>query len=86
MALAAGLAVLALAWRSGRVRPGRAQRRAPVAAALIVLGCAVLAVPQGTRSHLMTIFRGTGEGSATYRIDTAGATLRMAAARPLLGP
>ncbi len=86
VALAAGLACLCLgAWAGSR-----AERRRPAtlllggAAVIVVLGFAVAVVPEATRTHLSSLLRGP-DASGTYRIDTAAATLRLAASRPLLG-
>lgn len=85
VALAAGFAVLGgLSWAGQKMRTGRSLVAAG-AAGLVVLAFAIAAVPAPTRSHLRTLLRGRSEASGAYRVDMAVATLRLAAARPLLG-
>ena len=44
-----------------------------------------LAIPASSRRHLATAFAGPVDGSGSYRVDVAAATLRAFADRPLLG-
>jgi O-antigen ligase len=88
VALVAGLTMMAVLWAGAPSRQGRSPRRLLWAAALsvvIVLGFGLAAVPGSTRSHLGTVLRGRTDGSGAYRADVAAATVRLAAARPLVG-
>jgi O-antigen ligase len=87
LALALGLAVMALAWagssRSGRVPPARLL---PVGGlAVVVLAFGVAVIPRTSRMHLATLARGPVDASGAYRTDIAAATLRLAAAHPIVG-
>ncbi len=90
VALAAGIlflaALTAAYWRSGEGLPVRLWRLAVAAfGALLVLAFALGVVSPSARRHLATLFSPTGDSSGSYRIDTARATLRLLAERPLLG-
>jgi O-antigen ligase len=88
LALAGGLAVLAAlsAWssRRGSSRPRR-MAAAMALVALAVLAFGLFAIPQSARQHLATLLRGTADLSGELRVDLAASTLRLIAARPLLG-
>jgi O-antigen ligase len=92
LALGAGLAaLLALraleaGWREQRAGlPGLAWGAGVMLAT--GLGAAFLLVPGETRAHLLGTFTGAGaaDTSSQYRLDTAAATLRLFASRPLVG-
>ena len=87
VALAGGLLVAGTLWaRAASHRAGRPLRLAPLAfGAVVVIAFGLAVVPENTRAHLATIFRGGGDGSGDYRLDVARDTLRLAAARPVLG-
>lgn len=87
IALAAGLAVAGTLWaRAASHRRGVRLRVAPlVLGGLVVLAFALAVVPEGTRAHLATIFGGRPDASGDYRVDVARDTLRLWAARPVLG-
>jgi O-antigen ligase len=90
VALAAGVlfcaAVTGVYWRAGDSAPART-RRLGIAAlvAVLVLGFALTVVSSPARRHLATLLAPSGDSSGSYRIDTARATLRLFAERPLLG-
>jgi len=86
IALAAGLAVAGGLWARAASHRGVRLRAAPLAAGvLVVLAFGLAVVPEGTRAHLGTIFRGRPDSSGDYRLDVARDTLRLWAAHPLLG-
>jgi tetratricopeptide (TPR) repeat protein len=88
VALAAGLVGLGVAsWAVGTpgAKPARTALTAGATAAVLVLTFGVVAVPQATREHLLTLVHGPVDTSGEYRVDMAAATLRLAAAHPLLG-
>jgi O-antigen ligase len=88
IALAAGLATLAAlaaASRGGRTAGGRGPVLIAAGLAVLVVGFGLAAVPETTRAHLATVFRGPADGSGTYRVDVAAATWRLFAARPVTG-
>lgn len=70
--------------KAGRSRPLRSLAAIVVGAGLLV-GFALLAVSPSARSHLATILSGSSGPSGGYRRSIAAATLRLFAARPLLG-
>jgi len=87
IALAAGLLVAGGLWaRAASHRGGARLRVAPlVIGVLIVLAFGLAVVPDDTRAHLATIFRGRPDASGDYRLDVARDTLRLWTARPVLG-
>jgi tetratricopeptide (TPR) repeat protein len=87
VALAGGLLVAGTLWaRAASHRAGKTLRLAPLAfGAVVVIAFGLAVVPEKTRAHLATIFRGGGDTSGDYRLDVARDTLRLAAARPILG-
>jgi len=87
IALAAGLLVAGGLWaRAASPRGGARLRVAPlVIGVLIVLAFGLAVVPDDTRAHLATIFRGRPDASGDYRLDVARDTLRLWTARPVLG-
>ena len=87
IALAAGLLVAGGLWaRAASHRDGARLRVAPlVIGVLIVLAFGLAVVPDDTRAHLATIFRGRPDASGDYRLDVARDTLRLWTARPVLG-
>jgi tetratricopeptide (TPR) repeat protein len=87
VALAGGLLVAGMLWaRVASHRPGRTLRVAPLAfGAVVVIAFGLAVVPENTRAHLATLFRGGGDASGDYRLDVARDTLRLAVSRPVLG-
>jgi O-antigen ligase len=86
LALAAGLALLAVLATSGRRERGaRRPWRAVALLAALALAFGLAVAPSATRAHLLTLLSGPTDPSGQYRLDTLGATLRAALARPLLG-
>jgi O-antigen ligase len=88
VALLAGLLALGGLWLlATAARGGRLRRVAPlmVIAALAVAAFGWFAIPAPARRHLGTAFAGPVDGSGSYRVDVAAATLRAFADRPLAG-
>jgi O-antigen ligase len=87
VALAAGLLVSGGLWaRVAAHRGGARLRVAPlVVGVVIVLAFGLAVVPDNTRAHLATIFRGRPDASGDYRLDVARDTLRLWTAHPVLG-
>jgi tetratricopeptide (TPR) repeat protein len=87
VALLAGLLVAGVLWaRAASHRGGTRLRVAPlVVGVLIVLAFGLAVVPDNTRAHLATIFRGRVDASGDYRLDVARDTVRLWAAHPVLG-
>jgi O-antigen ligase len=86
LALACGMALAAiLAAASPADRRGPSGWRPIALAAALALAFGLAVVPRGTRAHLATLLVGPADASGQYRLDTSAATLRAAAARPLLG-
>ena len=86
IALAAGLLVAGVLWARAASHRGGARRLAPLAiGVLVVLAFGLAVVPDETRAHLATIFRGRTDSSGDYRLDVARDTLRLWAAHPVLG-
>jgi O-antigen ligase/polysaccharide polymerase Wzy-like membrane protein len=89
IALAAGLFVLGLLAATALFRrDSRSGGRRLVLTAVcivVVLGFAWLSVAASARRHLLTLLSGPSDASGSYRVATAAATLRLAAAHPLLG-
>jgi O-antigen ligase len=86
--LVGGLAVLTVLWTAAVSEGGRVPRKALALAgvlALAVLGFALAVIPASTRAHLATLRHGPSDGSGAYRLDVAADTLRLAAARPVMG-
>lgn len=80
----AGLAATAL-FGSGSLRN---RPKTVVYAVLVASGALAfswLAVSASARQHLSTILSGPSDSSASYRLEMATATLRLAASRPLVG-
>ena len=87
IALAAGLLLAGGLWaRAASHRGGHRLRAVPLAVGvLVVLAFGLAVVPDDTRAHLATIFRGRPDASGDYRLDVARDTLRLWAAHPVLG-
>lgn len=79
----------ALATRLWASEAGGGSRRrsalAGAALAALVVGFALLTVTPAARQRLATLLTGPGDGSVSYRLDTARATLRLFLDAPLLG-
>jgi hypothetical protein len=86
-ALAAAMTSLGLLWwiRHHRCEERRLDWVVACVASAAVIGFAWLASPDETRQHLLTVARGPVDGSGSYRLDIAAATLRLAASRPVVG-
>lgn len=84
VALLSGFALLSLL---AATRGSGARRTATAFTALgvVALCFGALAIPAGTRQHLATVLAGPADSSASYRLDTAAATLRTWGSAPLLG-
>ena len=79
-----------LAALGSRSRDDERRRRssrwlALAAAILALLGFGLAVVPEASRRHLATLLSGPSDLSGQYRLDVAGATLRLALSRPFLG-
>jgi O-antigen ligase len=88
IALIGGLTALGALWLAAL--PLRGGRRRPAAVVIgvsvaLVVGFGWAAIPGATRGHLASAFAGPVDGSGLYRVDTAAATLRAFADRPLTG-
>ena len=84
VALLSGFALLSLL---AATHGSGARRTATAFASLgvVALCFGALAIPAGTRQHLATVLAGPTDSSASYRLDTAAATLRTWASAPLIG-
>ena len=88
IALLGGLASLGALWLAAvSLRGGRRRSAAVVVAVavLLLVGFGWAAIPAATRRHLSTAFAGPMDTSGLYRVDTAAATMRAFADRPLMG-